>query len=53
MMTPEEQAQRQRFHFAKHRHQYLITRALVRTTLSPDKVGNKNTLPTLHLFTYC
>jgi 4'-phosphopantetheinyl transferase len=34
LMTPDEQAQQQRFHFAKHRHQYLITRALVRTTLS-------------------
>ncbi|MDM8557230.1 4'-phosphopantetheinyl transferase superfamily protein [Candidatus Parabeggiatoa sp. HSG14] len=34
LMTPEEQAQRQRFHFAKHQHQYLVTRALIRTTLS-------------------
>jgi 4'-phosphopantetheinyl transferase len=34
LMTPEEQAQQLRFHFAKHRHQYLVTRALVRTTLS-------------------
>ncbi|RKZ37486.1 MAG: 4-phosphopantetheinyl transferase [Gammaproteobacteria bacterium] len=34
MMTLEEQVQQQRFHFSKHRHQYLITRALVRTTLS-------------------
>ncbi len=34
LMTPEEQAQQQRFHFAKHQHQYLITRALVRSTLS-------------------
>ena len=34
LMNGEEQAQLQRFHFEKHRHQYLITRALVRTTLS-------------------
>ena len=34
LMTQEERTQQQRFHFAKHRHQYLITRALVRTTLS-------------------
>jgi 4'-phosphopantetheinyl transferase len=34
LMTTEEKAQQQRFHFAKHRHQYLVTRALVRTTLS-------------------
>ena len=34
LMTSEEKVQQQRFHFAKHRHQYLITRALVRTTLS-------------------
>ncbi|OQY54731.1 MAG: 4-phosphopantetheinyl transferase [Candidatus Parabeggiatoa sp. nov. 2] len=34
LMTPEERAQQQRFRFAKHRHQYLVTRALVRTTLS-------------------
>jgi 4'-phosphopantetheinyl transferase len=34
LMSQEERAQQQRFHFAKHRHQYLITRALVRSTLS-------------------
>jgi 4'-phosphopantetheinyl transferase len=34
MMMPEERTRQQRFHFAKHRHQHLITRALVRTTLS-------------------
>ena len=34
LMSEEERAHQQRFHFAKHRHQYLITRALVRTTLS-------------------
>jgi 4'-phosphopantetheinyl transferase len=34
LMSEEERVQQQRFHFAKHRHQYLITRALVRTTLS-------------------
>lgn len=33
-LTPEEAHQRQRFHFEKHRHQYLITRALIRTLLS-------------------
>jgi 4'-phosphopantetheinyl transferase len=33
-MSPEEVAQQKRFRFPKHRHQYLITRALVRTTLS-------------------
>lgn len=34
LLTEEERAQQQRFRFAKHRHQYLVTRALVRTTLS-------------------
>ena len=34
LMTPEEKVQQQRFRFAKHQHQYLVTRALVRTTLS-------------------
>ncbi|MEN8218356.1 MAG: 4'-phosphopantetheinyl transferase superfamily protein [Pseudomonadota bacterium] len=34
LMNQEERAQQQRLHFAKHRHQYLITRALVRSTLS-------------------
>ena len=34
LMTPEEKTQQQRFKFAQHRHQYLITRALIRTTLS-------------------
>ncbi|MDO9104501.1 MAG: 4'-phosphopantetheinyl transferase superfamily protein [Methylovulum sp.] len=33
-LSAEELAQQQRFYFAKHRHQYLITRALVRSTLS-------------------
>ena len=34
LLTPPERAQWQRFRFARLRHQYLITRALVRTTLS-------------------
>lgn len=34
MLTTEELAQWQRFHFAKHRQQYLVTRALIRSTLS-------------------
>lgn len=34
LMTPEELAQQQRFRFARHRHEYLVTRALVRTVLS-------------------
>ncbi len=34
LLSPEETRQQQRFHFEKDRHQYLITRALVRTTLS-------------------
>ncbi len=34
LMTPEELAKSERFHFEKDRHQHIITRALVRTTLS-------------------
>ena len=34
LMTKEEYDRQQRFRFAKHQHQFLITRALVRTTLS-------------------
>lgn len=34
LMCAEERAQQQRFHFEKGRHEYLITRALVRTVLS-------------------
>lgn len=34
LLNAEERAQQKRFHFKKHRHQYLITRALVRTVLS-------------------
>ncbi len=34
LLNPEEQQRWQHFHFPKHQHQYLITRALVRTTLS-------------------
>ncbi len=34
LMNTEERAKWLRFRFAKHRHQYLVTRALIRTTLS-------------------
>jgi phosphopantetheinyl transferase len=34
LLNPEEAAQAARFVFDKHRHRYLLTRALVRTTLS-------------------
>ena len=34
LMTPEELEKAERFHFEKDRHQHIITRALVRTTLS-------------------
>jgi 4'-phosphopantetheinyl transferase len=34
LLNPEERAQQARFHFARDRHRYLLTRALVRTTLS-------------------
>jgi 4'-phosphopantetheinyl transferase len=34
MMAPEERARQARFVFARHRHEYLVTRALVRTVLS-------------------
>lgn len=34
LLNDEERAQQQRFHFERHRHQYLITRALVRSVLS-------------------
>ena len=33
-LNEEERRQQGRFHFKKHRHQYLLTRALVRSTLS-------------------
>lgn len=33
-LSPEERQQQTRFHFARDRHQYLLTRALVRSTLS-------------------
>ena len=33
-LTPEEKARQKRFYFERHRHQYLITRAMVRTILS-------------------
>lgn len=34
LMTPDESAQHRRFVFEKDRHEYLVTRALVRTVLS-------------------
>lgn len=34
LLTGEETARWQRFYFAGHRHQYLVTRALIRSTLS-------------------
>ncbi len=34
LLTEEEQNKKQRFHFQKHQHQYLITRALIRSILS-------------------
>lgn len=34
VLNPEEAARRDRFHFEKHRHQFLVARALVRSTLS-------------------
>ena len=33
-LNPEEAHQQQRFHFERHRHQYLITRAVIRSLLS-------------------
>ena len=34
LLSDDELAQMARFYFARHRHQYLITRALIRTSLS-------------------
>ncbi len=34
LMSPEETVKQKRFHFEKHRHQCLVTRATVRTVLS-------------------
>jgi len=34
LLNVEEHRRWQRFHFTKHQHQYLMTRALIRTTLS-------------------
>lgn len=34
MMSPEEAARRDRFRFERHRHQFLVARALLRNTLS-------------------
>ena len=41
IISEEEREQQQRFYFEKHRHQYLITRTLVRTTLSYYSNGIK------------
>ena len=35
LLSPDEKRQYDRFHFDRHRHLYLVARALVRTTLSP------------------
>ncbi len=34
LLNDEEKKRWQRFHFARHRHHYLVTRALIRSTLS-------------------
>ena len=34
LLSGDERSQMARFHFARHRHQYLVTRALIRTSLS-------------------
>jgi len=34
LLNPEEATQQKRYHFERHRHQYLITRAVIRTLLS-------------------
>lgn len=34
LLTPEERARKQRYYFEKNRHEFLITRALVRSVLS-------------------
>jgi len=34
LLTGEERSQMSRFYYVRHRHQYLVTRALVRTSLS-------------------
>jgi 4'-phosphopantetheinyl transferase len=34
LLTDDELTRMSRFYFARHRHQYLVTRALIRTTLS-------------------
>ena len=34
LLTPEERARKQRYYFERNRHEYLITRALVRSVLS-------------------
>lgn len=34
LLSAEERVRRDRFHFARHRHQFLVARALIRTTLT-------------------
>lgn len=34
LLSADERARRDRFHFPRHRHQFLVSRALLRTTLS-------------------
>jgi 4'-phosphopantetheinyl transferase len=43
-MNDKERAQQKRFHFQKHKHQYLVTRALVRSVLSlyDDAISPEN-----------
>lgn len=44
LLNHEESAQQKRFHFEKHRHQYLLTRAMVRSVLSlyADEIKPEN-----------
>jgi 4'-phosphopantetheinyl transferase len=52
LMSLEEQQQHSRFYFDKHKHQYLITRALVRSVLSlyDDSVAPKDWIFTKNKF---
>ncbi|MFK5971133.1 MAG: 4'-phosphopantetheinyl transferase superfamily protein [Candidatus Marithrix sp.] len=43
LLTKEEQDKKQRFRFQKHQHQYLITRALIRSILSRYMALEPNT----------
>ncbi|MCG8332947.1 MAG: 4'-phosphopantetheinyl transferase superfamily protein [Proteobacteria bacterium] len=40
LLSPDERDQWPKFHFEKHRHQYLVSRALVRTTISRYLIGH-------------